>query len=1238
MPESTASSDSARRRKLGELAIEKGLLTEAQLKEALHAQTEMKKLGLSEQLGTILFKKKYLSKTLVADLLKEQAQALSMRRLGNFEIKEKIGAGAMGVVFKARQVSMDRIVALKILSPKYSGDATFIERFVREARAAGQFSHENIVSALDVGFAEPYHYFAMEYVEGETLRTILKKKGKLDEQEALRVTLGVAKGLDHALEKNIIHRDVKPDNIIMSKKGTVKLLDLGLACAVGAESEEADGEKAGKTEKPKRALGTPLYISPEAACGKDDLDTRADIYSLGCTLFHFLAGKAPFEGGSREVMERHVAEDIPGILFVNPEISDHTARIVGKMTARDRDARYATPQDLIADLEAVIAGKTPRLGAKDPSNKTTGPRAPIAGKGTTGPRSPVKAGSTTGPRAPVRAGSTTGPRTAIQVKIGTGPSQAVGAPHEQAPATGPSKGLMIGIGVAALALVGLGAFFAMSGGATPPSESKSASPTPPTAAPSRETPKTPVKNTPSPAQPTPDVPKGPTREELAKQALEELQLAGKQSPDDYLRLLNMGDQALGKFGGTESGPALTELHKTNKEHWEKLVDGTIKLTQDMATDLARKGNYAQAVALYRDDLIPNALRYGDWKARLDASKKAVEDVVEGAAAKLVAEAREKAKPGTAEALKAAIVIADQASALPAPSAAKAKADKTAWEAKLTDVADAAEKARLEKLKKGQEQLASVRGELEALLKQNRLAQAVDLLDKKLDDNAFAAAKDNLTQEKADIAGVLEMRRKAIEAIKRKPGETVTLKQPRDSVTGAVQAGGAENSVVLKVAGGPEMSFTAEALDFHDVEKYAPKDVFEPVETMKRLGLLFLYAGDAQGAKLYFTTAKEKGLADAAKPYLERAEFLLAGEAEGSALKAWNAAEQLNDAKSYKEAQAAYEAFQQNFGASKVFAQHADDLKSRLAAIKDILNPLKAGVAALYFKDDLRDQNLVYARVETKIDFDWKNGSPEKRVPKDNFGGRYLGTLKTDKAGSYTFTINGGNQAKLLIDDKPVIDAWKDPKANKATVDLEAGQHDFKLEFFHKNGGAAVRLNWSLKDGFKDQPVAPADFLYDPTQDLSAKFMPAPPVGQAVFLSDFDEQDVRVNTWNFGKKGQLGNNNQKITVKGKDAANGLSTHPPANGDAHVTYYLNKQFKTLTGEAAICDATKGSATGLKFKILGDDKLLWESKALKTKDEVEAIQVNVTGVNKLELIVSCPGGNQGAAAVWIDPQVSK
>ena len=522
-----AAASASSRKRLGELALEKGLISTAQLHDALHTQVELIKLGLSERIGTILFKKNALSRQALDELLKEQtgnldaAKPPAVRRLGNFELGEKVGQGAMGMVFRAHQITMDRTVALKILAPKYADDEAFIKRFVREARAAGQFCHENIVTALDVGFIAPYHYLVMEFVEGKTLRKIIKERGPLPEREALEIAVQIAKGLDHALTKKILHRDVKPENVMVTPQGVAKLLDMGLACVTGVEEEETAEDE----QKNRQAFGTPHYISPEAARGAD-LDTRADIYSLGCTLYHMLAGLTPYQGpNGRAVMAMHIAEPFPEIREKRPKLSLHAARILERMTAKDRELRYANPEQVIQDLLAVLHGSAPKHAAaavngkdaKEQGGLTTGPRAPIGGRGTTGPRSPIRPRDrTTGPASPIL-----GDRTGALAP--TLPA----ATAARAKAAKASSILWLGGAGAALVLLGLG--IALRGGGEQPA-ARSPAPkleTPAAASQASE----PVKKVEFKA------PAGPSRDQLAREALDTALQLRKEKPEAFAQLL-----------------------------------------------------------------------------------------------------------------------------------------------------------------------------------------------------------------------------------------------------------------------------------------------------------------------------------------------------------------------------------------------------------------------------------------------------------------------------------------------------------------------------------------------------------------------------------------------------------------------------------------------------------------------------------------------------------------------------
>lgn len=267
-----------------------------------------------------------------------------------YEILEEIGSGSYGNVYKARQVSMDRLVAVKVLPSRLASDKRYIERFFREARAVAKLNHPNIVTGIDVGEAEGCFYFVMEYIDGESASVRLDEEGAFSEREALDIIFQIAQALRAASSGGIIHRDIKPANILLSSTGIAKLADLGVARRAGTVPEAAG----------PNVIGTPYYMSPEQACG-EDLDIRSDIYSLGATLYHFLTGRPPFHGlPPAEVMERHVSEEPEPVRALNPRVSVPAARLVEKMMAKDQEERPADPADLLADVKRTRAGRMPR--------------------------------------------------------------------------------------------------------------------------------------------------------------------------------------------------------------------------------------------------------------------------------------------------------------------------------------------------------------------------------------------------------------------------------------------------------------------------------------------------------------------------------------------------------------------------------------------------------------------------------------------------------------------------------------------------------------------------------------------------------------------------------------------------------------------------------------------------------------------------------------------------------------
>jgi len=269
-------------------------------------------------------------------------------KLGKYEVIAHIATGGMGAVYKALDTDLKRTVALKILSPEMAGKPNMVERFKREGRSAAKLRHENVVAIYECGEYNGTHFLALEFVDGKDLQAYIARHGQLDVEEARQILVQAAKALDHAHRNHIIHRDIKPSNFLITKTEggqlLVKLTDLGLA-------RQMDDE-ACRVTKPESTIGTVDYMSPEQAQNSGSADIRSDIYSLGCTYFHMLAGKCPFPTGSMvsRILKHREAEP-PDIRTLNANVPDSIYHILGKMLAKKPKDRFQTPRDLLDALE-----------------------------------------------------------------------------------------------------------------------------------------------------------------------------------------------------------------------------------------------------------------------------------------------------------------------------------------------------------------------------------------------------------------------------------------------------------------------------------------------------------------------------------------------------------------------------------------------------------------------------------------------------------------------------------------------------------------------------------------------------------------------------------------------------------------------------------------------------------------------------------------------------------------------
>jgi serine/threonine protein kinase len=336
----------------GKMAVEQGLCTDAELRRSLEELEARRKVN-PIMLRDLMMDLGYITQS-QADRLRRTIKETKVvaHQIPGYKILGKLGAGAMAVVYKAQQLSLNRTVAIKVLPKRFSGNPEYVERFFKEGRAAGKLNHNNIVQAVDVGEAGGYYYFVMEYVEGKTLHDDLVAGKIFKEDEALDIVIQVAHALQHAHSCGLIHRDVKPKNIMINTAGVVKLADMGLA-------RETTDIEAAQTEAGK-AYGTPYYISPEQIRGKIDIDGRADIYGLGATFYHMVTGRVPFMADDpAEVMRKHLREELIPPDHINTKLSAGTSEVIEVMMAKRKEDRYNNVEELLTDLEAVRNGLPP---------------------------------------------------------------------------------------------------------------------------------------------------------------------------------------------------------------------------------------------------------------------------------------------------------------------------------------------------------------------------------------------------------------------------------------------------------------------------------------------------------------------------------------------------------------------------------------------------------------------------------------------------------------------------------------------------------------------------------------------------------------------------------------------------------------------------------------------------------------------------------------------------------------
>ncbi|HEX5135706.1 MAG TPA: serine/threonine-protein kinase, partial [Planctomycetota bacterium] len=334
-----------------ERALQRGWVTDPQVQECLSLLERLRgEMKIDETLPALLVKKGYLApaqaNVLDAEVDRNRADR-PKNAIEGYRLLARIGAGAMGSVYEAEHLKLMVPVALKVLNPSLSSSRTQIERLKREAQLAARLNHPNVVRSLDVGESNGFHYLAMEFVEGETVRDRIAK-GPMPEAEALGIVRQVAAGLAHAHAHGVVHRDVKPGNIMLTPDGTAKLGDFGLARGQGPSDLTLE----------HASIGTPQYVAPEQMRRGSDATARSDLFSLGATLYHMVTGRAPFDGETLgEIVQNVLACRFAPPESLAPELSRDAIFVIDRLMRASPRERYASADELVADLERIGRGE-----------------------------------------------------------------------------------------------------------------------------------------------------------------------------------------------------------------------------------------------------------------------------------------------------------------------------------------------------------------------------------------------------------------------------------------------------------------------------------------------------------------------------------------------------------------------------------------------------------------------------------------------------------------------------------------------------------------------------------------------------------------------------------------------------------------------------------------------------------------------------------------------------------------